>query len=146
MDRRKTLTELERSDWGPPTYDSHLVTTCHALRHKPIGDLSTEELRILIGQKIGLAFLVPIVVETLTRDPLADGAYYRGDLLKVFLALGATYWSANRGPRDAAREIISSARARLTQRQDDDPISPIEEQAAVEAFAMFTSDTAALDP
>ena len=32
----RTLTDLEGKDWGPPTYDSHLVTECHRLRHVPL--------------------------------------------------------------------------------------------------------------
>lgn len=32
MLRHRTLTDLEGKDWGPPTYDSHLVTECHRLR------------------------------------------------------------------------------------------------------------------
>ena len=30
-DLHRTLTDLEGKDWGPPTYDSHLVTECHRL-------------------------------------------------------------------------------------------------------------------
>src|SRR5262245_38545903 len=30
--RRRSLDELEGVEWGPPTYNSYLVTTCHRLR------------------------------------------------------------------------------------------------------------------
>jgi hypothetical protein len=33
----KSLQELERADWGEPTYDSYLVTTVHRLRRVPLG-------------------------------------------------------------------------------------------------------------
>jgi len=62
-DRRKTLTELDRQEWGPPTFHSHLVETVHALRHKPLEQFSIEDLRITIGQNIGLRYLVPLAVE-----------------------------------------------------------------------------------
>ena len=39
LDRRKTLTELEGQDWGPPNFDSHLIATIHQLRYKPLDQL-----------------------------------------------------------------------------------------------------------
>jgi hypothetical protein len=54
FNRRKSLQELERDGWGQPDYDSHLVQTCHRLRRVPLADFTTEDLRIMIGQKIGL--------------------------------------------------------------------------------------------
>ena len=56
-DRRKTLTELEGKDWGPPTFESHLVTTIYQLRHKPLDAFTVENLRIMIGQNIALEWL-----------------------------------------------------------------------------------------
>ena len=54
FDRSKTLQQLEGSDWGDPTYDSHLVTECHRLRRVPLREFTVEKLRIMIGQQIGL--------------------------------------------------------------------------------------------
>jgi hypothetical protein len=50
FDRRKTLTELEGQDWGPPTFDSHIVTTIHRLRYVPLEQFAVEDLRICIVQ------------------------------------------------------------------------------------------------
>ncbi len=55
----KSLQELEHSDWGEPTYDSHLVTTIHRLRRVPLRQYTVEDLRIMIGQNIGLQYLIP---------------------------------------------------------------------------------------
>ncbi len=73
FNRRKSLQELERDGWGQPDYDSHLVQTCHRLRRVPLADFTTEDLRIMIGQKIGLLFLVPLALEKLEEDPLTEG-------------------------------------------------------------------------
>jgi hypothetical protein len=35
----------------------------------------------MIGQKIGLPYLVPLAINALEQDPLAQGDYYPGDLL-----------------------------------------------------------------
>jgi hypothetical protein len=56
--RLQNLDTLEGDEWGPPTYDSYLVATCHRLRKKPIGAFTVEDLRILIGQDVGTLFLV----------------------------------------------------------------------------------------
>ncbi len=77
-----TLTELESEDWGEPPFPSHLVTECHRLRKVPIGDFTTENLRIMIGQNIGLDHLIPMAIQVLRRDPLASGDFFEGDLLR----------------------------------------------------------------
>jgi len=91
----RTLTDLEGKDWGPPTYDSHLVTECHRLRHVPLKDLSTEDLRLLIGQEIGLPFLVPLALEQLAENPWAEGHMYPGDLLKAVITVSPAFWQEN---------------------------------------------------
>lgn len=89
----RTLTSLENKDWGPPTDESHLVTECHRLRHVPLKDLSTEDLRLLIGQEIGLPFLVPLALEQLAENPWTEGHMYPGDLLKAVATIPADFWS-----------------------------------------------------
>ena len=61
--KHKTLENLENSNWGEPKFDSHLVITCHKLRKKQLKDFEIEDLRIMIGQNIGLKFLIPIAIE-----------------------------------------------------------------------------------
>ena len=85
FDRRKTLTELEGQDWGPPNFESHLVTTIHQLRHKPLERFTVADLQIFIGQNMCLEFLLPIAIEHLQDDPLVEGDYYCGDLLVAVL-------------------------------------------------------------
>jgi hypothetical protein len=112
----KTLDQLEGVVWGEPTYDSHLVTTCHRLRTKPIDEYSVEDLRIMIGQQISLPHLVPLAVAALERDPLAEGDDYPGDLLAN--VIGAREWlQAN--PEWLARVIGVTERA-LRKLQDQD--------------------------
>jgi hypothetical protein len=104
----KTLDQLEGVIWGEPTFDSYLVTTCHRLRTKSVDEFSVEDLRIMIGQQIGLPHLVPLAVAALERDPLAEGDYYRGDLLAN--VIGAVDWlQAN--PEWLARVIRVTERA-----------------------------------
>ncbi|MDQ0767185.1 contact-dependent growth inhibition system immunity protein [Streptomyces canus] len=55
--RGRSLEELERDRWpAPPTDATRLVATAHALRRRPIDELTVEDLRLLIGQDIGLPY------------------------------------------------------------------------------------------
>jgi hypothetical protein len=107
----KSLQELEHADWGEPTYDSHLVTTIHRLRRVPLRQFSVEDLRIMIGQNIGLQYLVPLALEHLRYDPLAQGDFYPGDLLKMVLSADARFWQNHPEWRKEVEEIAQRATA-----------------------------------
>lgn len=99
--RKLTLDQLDPPAWGEPDFDSGLVRACHRLRRKPIGEFTVEDLRIMIGQQIGLRWLVPLALEVLETDPLAEGDFYEGDLLCAVLMLPADFWA--REPRLRSR-------------------------------------------
>lgn len=90
--RSKSLRELGVARGVAPGFDSRLVQRCEALYGKPLGELSVEDLRLLIGQNIGLEFLVPLAVERLRENPFVGGDYYPGDLLHSVLNIHPTYW------------------------------------------------------
>jgi hypothetical protein len=93
IDQSKSLEELDREDWGEATFDSHLVQECHRLRRVPLRDFTVEDLRIMIGQRISLEFLIPLAMEKLEQNPLAEGDFYTGDLLVNVLRAGSDFWS-----------------------------------------------------
>jgi CDI immunity proteins len=92
LDRNKTLQQLDGNDWGEPTFDSHLVQECHRLHRVPLRDFTVEDLRITIGQDIGLDYLVPLALERLQTDPFAEGACYPCDLLVSVLRAKTQFW------------------------------------------------------
>jgi CDI immunity proteins len=91
-DSAATLEELDGDDWGEPPYPSHLVTTCHRLRRKPLREFTTEDLRIMIGQKFSLTYLMPLAIDVLERDPLAHGDMEDGDLLRSVMRAPSSFW------------------------------------------------------
>ena len=104
----KTLENLEKDYWGEPTYDSHLVQTCHQLRKKPLKEFETEDLRTMIGQNIGLKYLIPIALATLKENILAEGDLYQGDLLKSVLTSDREFWCREKDFWVELEEIISN--------------------------------------
>ena len=89
-----SVEELEGTVWDPPSNDATpLVRRCHELRRRDVGALAVEELRTLIGQEIGLPWLVPIAVDRLDDDPFASGDLYPGDLFVSLVGVPESYWA-----------------------------------------------------
>jgi hypothetical protein len=86
FDRNKTLRELESGN------DAAAHQPNHPLRHKPLRDFTTEDLRIMINQQAGLPFLVPLAIERLEVNPFARGEQQLGDLLLSVLKVKAEFW------------------------------------------------------
>ncbi|NVJ97706.1 MAG: hypothetical protein HWE25_06115 [Alphaproteobacteria bacterium] len=90
-DRTKTLEQLDGEKWGKPSFPSSLVVRCHALRQKPIGNFDASDLRIMIGQKFGRQWLLPLAIELLEQNPLLESDFYAGDLLQQCLRASDEY-------------------------------------------------------
>ncbi len=108
MDRARTLEELEGDVWSSPGDVSHVVSECHRLRRKPLAEFTIEDLRIMIGQEISLEILVPIAVERLLVEPLAEGDYYPGDLLASCARTPVEFWRSHSETAAAMRTVLSS--------------------------------------
>jgi CDI immunity proteins len=109
FDRRKSLQQLDGQDWGEPTFPTHLVRECHRLRRVPLRDFTAENLRIMIGQNIGLPYLVPLALELLRADPFTEGDFYKGDLLQSVLRADASFWQRRPDLRKETAEIAARA-------------------------------------
>jgi CDI immunity proteins len=93
--RSLSLEVLEKDYWTQPEeWYSFLEKACHTYRKIPLGQLTIEQLRLLIGQKIGLHYLLPIAFEKLKANILAEGDLYEGDLLDNILKLDNAYWTS----------------------------------------------------
>ena len=88
----KSLEELQKEKWDRPDFDSNLAKECRRLWSLPLSELSVENLRMLVGQKIGLKFLVPVALDILEVNPLAEGDMYKGDLLANVAAVPDSFW------------------------------------------------------
>jgi hypothetical protein len=89
----RSLEEIEKDNWGhPPPGSTGLVMRIHELRKKPLKDFTVEDLRVVIGQNFSLELLVPIAIEKLKDNILAEGDLYEGDLLQNVLNTDINYW------------------------------------------------------
>lgn len=115
-----SLEQIDDDAWGDPPADAtHLVCATLALRRKPVATLTAEDLRLLIGQQIGVEVLLPCALALLSSDPLAEGHYYPGDLLASVMRLPSEYWAAHPDQAVAVRKIASAANHMDSDLQDD---------------------------
>jgi CDI immunity proteins len=106
-----SLEQIERKAWGDPPADAtRLIRTAHELRRKPIDALTAEDLRLLIGQQIGVNVLLPRALVLLADDPLTAGDMYPGDLLNAAMRLPPEHWAANLDQATALRTVAQAAR------------------------------------
>ena len=103
----RSLEAIEGSNWGePPAEATRVMASVYALRRRPVSGLSTEDLRLLIGQRVGVEVLVPRALDRLEADPLAEGDYYPGDLLEAVLRVPAGYWAGHAGERARLAAVL----------------------------------------
>jgi hypothetical protein len=104
-----SLEQIEQDFWGDaPNDGTRLIRTTHELRRKPVRDLTTEDLRLLLSQQVSVEVLAERAVGLLRQDPLAEGDYYPGDLLVAVMKLPPSYWDAHPRQLTAVQEIARS--------------------------------------
>jgi hypothetical protein len=118
MTTNKSLEELENDYWKDVEFPSTLVERCYAYRKIPVKDLSAEQLRLLIGQKIGLPFLIPPSIAMLKDNILAEGDFYPGDLLDALLNLSEDEWVQNEKEKGEFLKLIKSKMSRIEKSGD----------------------------
>lgn len=107
VDTNKSLSQL----LGPLANDmadsSALATTCRTLYERPLRDFTVENLRVMIGQGMGLEFLIPLAVELLQENPFVEGDYYPGDLLSVVMRVAPGFWQTHQDVYWSVSEIVA---------------------------------------
>ena len=120
------LEQLENEVWKEPGYNSNLVITIFNLRKKPLSDYTIEDLRISIGQNVALVYLIPLAIEALKKNILAEGHHYEGDLLKMVLDSDVEYWRTHKAEWAIVKDLFEKNRSLL-----------IEEKFITKSFDQF---------
>jgi hypothetical protein len=95
VDPSLSIEELEGVKWGnAPIGSTALVSAVHSLRKRPIGELNAYEMSRMIGQNVGLPWLMPAALRILraTADEEAAGGFYDDDLLSAVLTRPVEVW------------------------------------------------------
>jgi hypothetical protein len=91
---QKSIENLEKDNWGPvPQHESSIVVRANKLRKIPLYEFSIDDLRFMIGQGIGLPWLLEIAIKYLEKDLFTEGNYYEGDLLHAVLSIKQNHWN-----------------------------------------------------
>ena len=93
--------------------DSHVASETRRLRRVPLKDLRIDDLRLLIGQGIGLPFLMPMAVAQLEAHPFAAGDSFPGDLLKRVIGVDEAFWTTRRDLRTRLIPALELALERI---------------------------------
>ena len=107
LDTNKSLSQLLGALTKDTTDSSALVTTCLALYEKPLKDFTVENLRVMIGQSIGLEFLIPLAIDLLQENPFVEGDYYPGDLLSAVVKVEPSFWQTHQDFYWSVSEIVA---------------------------------------
>lgn len=107
-----SLEQLEGVAWEEPDQaDTVMVQRLHALRKKPIGSLTDDEVRLAVSQRVGAPFILDVAFQRLTRDPLLDANFYPGDLLSALIRAKDDLWAKRAHLRSQLAELYAYAMA-----------------------------------
>jgi hypothetical protein len=127
---------LEGVVWPEPEVTTSLVLTGHALRKKPIDQLSPNELRVALNEDIGTRFLKRRVVEVLSTEPEIEATYFPGDLL-----VSALESKTCREDPEMRAELDRLAHVAIGRIEDPDIRSRIQEMKTANQALQTTSVT-----
>ena len=118
FDVNKSLEELENEIWERPDFESSLINNVLNIRKKPIKNLTTEDLRLLIGQQFSLDYVIPMAFQILDKNPFAEGDYYSGDLLHNVLSVKKEFWETRPELHQQLKQILQKAKDHLIEIDD----------------------------
>ncbi|MCT9009398.1 contact-dependent growth inhibition system immunity protein [Streptomyces rhizosphaerihabitans] len=111
LDRGSSVEELEGLRWPVPPADSTpMVRNVYELRRRPVATLEPHELARLIGQDVGLRWLLPLAVEILrsAAPKRAEGGWFDDDLLYAVVTRKPEVWAAAPEPAHELRETVAA--------------------------------------
>ena len=92
----KSIEQLENDYWKEPSeFPTNLVKRCFEYRKIKVSELTIEQIRLLISQKIGIEFLIGIALEKLKQNIIVEGELYEGDLLDSVSKVPTEFWNKN---------------------------------------------------
>ncbi|MFD3704677.1 contact-dependent growth inhibition system immunity protein [Nocardia sp. NPDC058658] len=116
MPANPSVEQIEGETWPEPASDAtYVIRRVHQLRRVPVGELSIEDLRIMLSQSVGTVAILPRVLYLLEENPLSAGDFYPGDLLVATLRLRRDHWSDHVGLLYRAQHLAQRVDAMTNQ-------------------------------
>lgn len=106
IDMHKSIRELENWDWPDSDFGSYVVQTSQKALKKPLNQLSLEEIRLLLTQRLCVPYVLPMAVAALEQDILQEVYYYEGDLLNAVLGLPEAFWKDTEEERNIVARLV----------------------------------------
>ncbi len=79
------------------------------LRRESLKDFTAGDLRVMIGQNIGLPFLVPLAIQRFKEDPPVEGDFYPRDWRASVLRVEADFWRKHPNLRRIVEGSVQAA-------------------------------------
>jgi CDI immunity proteins len=115
--RQKSLEVLENHNWGDSTNaPTNLVKRCIELSKVSVDTFTLGDLRVMVGQKLGLKYLIPIAIERLQSNIFIDAELYEGDLLESVLKIDSSFWDKNEHYWTQLNELIKDRRQEIIEK------------------------------
>lgn len=83
-----------------------MIESVNIALKKPLKDLKTDEVRLLVSQQFALEYSVPMAIEILEHQPAIVAEHYEGDILSACLRLNAEFWKCNPDLRQRLRDLL----------------------------------------
>jgi len=112
----KSISQLEGWEWKdeiPTEEDSFVVRNFYRLHNLPIKEYSLEDLRFMIGQEDGLAYLVPVALIKLQENIFLEAEFYEGDLLYTLLTISSNYWHTHKKEKQELIKLYTDQKTKV---------------------------------
>jgi len=76
-------------------YSSSIQLRSYKLYTTRVSDYTTDDVRFMTIQELGLKYLVPVALNYLKENLLLETCYYEGDLLHSVLIIPKKFWEKN---------------------------------------------------
>ncbi len=107
--KTKSIEQLEKGIWNSKSkFSTPLIEKCYRYRKISISQLTDEQIRLLISQKIGIQYLIKIALNKLEQNILTEGDFYKGDLLIAVSNLPAEFWNKNQNEFWVFKNLIEN--------------------------------------
>lgn len=125
----KSIEQLENNYWKKESeFPTNLIEKCFEYRKIKLSELTVEQIRLLISQKIGIEFLIGIALKKLELNIIAEGNLYEGDLLDSVSKTPTEFWKKNKTEFEKFKVLIEKNKEKIKIELGEKELERIEER------------------